>query len=133
MNTAMKTELENDNIKYWIEDGILYSVFKKPTVMTLDNIKTFIEMRHELSGNKKQYWCVDIKSLRSFTKEGRDYADVHGQDFLHACATVVNSHVTKFIFNVFLRIKKPRIPFRAFKNKEEAVAWLKEIKAKKEA
>ena len=121
-------ELENDFIRFWIEDGILYSEYKKPTDITLENAKRLIALRHELSNNKKQYWCYDFKGLKSFTKEGRDYADIHGQDFLHASAAVVNSHITMFLFNIFVKIKNVKIPFKAFKNKDKAVKWLKELK-----
>jgi hypothetical protein len=122
-------KIENDLIAYWIDDGILYSEFKKPIVMTLENIKSFISLRHEISNNQKQYWCSDITSMKSFTKEGRDYADIHGQDFLYASAVIVNSHITMFIFNVFLKIKNVKIPFKAFKNKEDAVIWLKKLQS----
>jgi hypothetical protein len=122
--------MENDIIKYWIEDGILYSSYKMPVDVTLENAKAIIELRHAISNNEKQYWCQDITNLKSFTKEGRDYADIHGQDFLYATAVIVNSHITMFIFNIFIKIKTPRIPFQAFKNKEAAVAWLKELKKK---
>jgi hypothetical protein len=123
--------MENDIIKYWIEDDILYSAYKMPVDITLENAKAVIELRHAISNNEKQYWCQDITNLKSFTKEGRDYADIHGQDFLYATAVIVNSHITMFIFNIFIKIKTPRIPFQAFKTKAAAVKWLKELKNKK--
>ena len=125
--------IENDTIVYWIEGGILFSEFKKPTEMNLEVCKKLIELRHSISNGEKQYWCSDFKMLKSYTKEGRDYADVHGQDFLHAAAAIVNSHVTMFLYNIFVRIKKTKIPFKAFKNKEDAVVWLNEVKAMNKA
>lgn len=122
------TELENDSIKYWIEDGILHSAFKKDTIMNLEKTMQLIELRHEISNGKKQYWCADFAHLKKYTKEGRDYADIHGQDFLYASAAIVNSHITMYLVNIFIKIKNPKIPFRSFKKKEEAVAWLNEIK-----
>ena len=121
-------KIENDFICYWIKDDILYSEFKKPTIVTLENAKEMILLRHQISNNINRYWCVDFSNLKSFTKEGRDYAEVHGQDFLNATAAVVNSHITSFLLNTFMKIKKPIIPLKSFKSKEDAVKWLTELK-----
>lgn len=124
--------VENDIIKYWIDDGILFSEYKKPVNITLNDAKAVILLRHQISNNKNQYWCYDIAFLKSYSKETRDYADVHGQDMLYATAVIVNSHITMFLFNSFIKLKKPVIPTHVFKNKEKAVAWLKEMKKKNE-
>jgi hypothetical protein len=127
-------KLENEYLECWIEnDGILYSKFKYPIDMKLDIMKSFIELRHELSEGKHQYWCYIANGVKSYPKESRDYSAIHGQDYLHACACVVSSHITKFIFNAFSKINKPRIPFKAFKSKEAAVEWLLALKKQNEA
>ncbi|WP_281298137.1 hypothetical protein [Flavobacterium limnophilum] len=126
------TELENEFIRFWVVDGILCSKFKREVNFDLDIIKKLIETRHAISNNVNQYWCYDVKEANGFSKECRDYADIHGQDFLFACALVINSHTQKFLFNAFLKLKKSKIPFQAFTNKEKAVEWLNEIKAKNE-
>jgi hypothetical protein len=123
-----KQVLENDFIKYTIEDDLLFAEYKVPTVVDLDSAKEMIEMRHRISDYRKQYWCVDFTNLKSFTKEGRDYADVHGQDYLYATAVIVNSHLKGFILNTFLKLKKSKVPLQAFKSKVDAVAWLTELK-----
>ncbi|MCX6180808.1 MAG: hypothetical protein NT150_02615 [Bacteroidetes bacterium] len=121
-------KIENDYILYYFEDDILFSEFKKPTSVDLEKAKEIVQLRHEISGGKSQFWCAHFNNLKEYTKEGRDYADVHGQDFLLASAAVVNSQITKFIVNIFISLKSPKIPFKAFKSKEDAVAWLKELK-----
>lgn len=126
------TELENEFIRFWIDDGILYSKFKCEVNFDLDKIKQLIETRHAISNNVNQYWCYDVKEGIGFSKECRDYADVYGQDFLFACALVINSHIQKFLFNTFLKLKKSKIPFQTFTNKEKATEWLMEIKGKNE-
>ena len=123
-------ELENSMVKFWHEDGILHSRYKQPIELTLTNAPIIIALRHEISANEKQYWCYDLTHLISFSKEAKDYAEIHGQDYLNACAVITGSHVAKFIYNSFALFKKVRIPLRAFTTKEAAVAWLKEIKKK---
>lgn len=86
--------IENDYIKYWIEDGILYSEYKKETAIVLELCRKY------------------------------------GQDFLYACAVIVNSHLTLFIYNIFVKTKTVRVPLKAFTKKEKAAEWLKETKIK---
>lgn len=128
----MRRELENDIVKFWIDEGILFSEFKTEIVMTLENAKKIIDLRHQISSNEKQYWCFFTNGLKSYEKQGRDYSDVHGQDFLYATALIVHSNITMFMFNVYIKIKNVKIPFKVFTNKEKAVEWLNDIKTQNE-
>ena len=125
-------EVENDFMKFWIEDGILYSQFKKPTTINIERIKALIDLRTEISDGKKQYWCYDFNGIKSYDKEARDYAEIYGQEYLYACAAVFNSHIAKFTLNTFMRLKKPLIPLKGFTKKNEAINWLNELKKKNE-
>jgi hypothetical protein len=124
--------VENDFVKFWIEDGIMYSQFKKLTEGDKQKLKDLIDLRHEISAGEKQYWCYDFNGLKSYDKDARDYADAHGQDYLFACAVVLNSHITKFILNTFMVLKNPLVPLKGFTRKNEAVKWLKELKEKEQ-
>ena len=42
------------------------------------------------------------------------------------------NHLQKYIVNIFIAMKNPTVPFKAFTNKEKAILWLKEIKEKNE-
>ena len=119
---------ENEIVKFWIDDGILFSSVPKPIDIGLEEAKLIIETRHKISNNTKQYWCFSLTNLKSYSKEGRDYADIHGQDLLYASAVVVNNHVHMFLYNIFVKIKNPKIPFQAFNKEEKALLWLNEIK-----
>lgn len=123
-------ELENEFMRFWIDEGILYSEFKFEVNVDLNKVKQLISTRHTISGNVNQYWCYDISKGVGFPKESRDYVEIYGQDFLDASAVVINSHIHKFLFNTFIKLKKPRIPFMFFTKKEDAVKWLIAIKAK---
>lgn len=125
-------EIENESIRFWKEDGILFNEFKKPTDLTLEIVEQIIDLRHQISNGEMQYWCTSFSNVNSMPKEGRDYTDLHGQEFLHASAALVDSPITKFIVNVFTMIKKPKVPFRAFTKKEEAINWLNEMKVQNE-
>lgn len=121
--------VENNIIKFYITDGILYSEYKERTDVDEDAAKSVIELRHKISNGINQYWCMDIRGVKMFGKQARDYVDIHGQDFLYACAVLVHSHLTKFMVNTYLKLKPPKVPMRVFTNKEDAVNWLLIIKS----
>lgn len=125
-------ELENEYVKFWFENGILINELKEPIHITKEVMIVLIELRHQISNNNSQYWCMDGTKVRSVNKKARDYADKHGQEFIYANAAIVNSHITKSIFNTFLKLKNPKIPFQFFTKKEKALEWLLEIKEKNE-
>jgi hypothetical protein len=120
--------MENDDIRFWFEDGILCSEYKKPYDMTLENSKPIYALREEISGDTDQYFCYDISNLKSMSKDARIYGEKHGQHKLKASAVVVNSYLTKMIYNLFLSIHTVKIPVKAFKSKGEAISWLKELR-----
>ena len=122
--------IENDDVKFWINDGILFSEHKRSVLYGVEESKAIIEMRHEISNNTPQYWCYHLGSIRSTSNEGQKYIDEHGQDFIAACGVVVNSFMAKFLIEAFITVKKPRVPMKIFKSEEKAVLWLKEMKRK---
>lgn len=126
-------EIESNKIKFWIKDGILFNEFTEPIDLTEDVVKEVIRLRHVVSNGEKQYWCTSFHNVKSMPKKGRDYTDKYGQDYLHASAAIINSHITKFIVNAFTMIKNPKIPFKAFLTKEEGIAWLMKVKAENES
>jgi hypothetical protein len=123
-------EASNQLTKYWMEDGIMNSVFLQNFDLTLEMCISMIQFRHEFSQGEKQYWLYDINGLNSMTKEAKDYAAIYGQDYLHAAAIIVHSHMQKFLINTFISVKKPNIKTRVFTDKTKAKDWLLDIQAK---
>lgn len=120
--------MENEFIRFWFEDGILCSEYKKPYDMDLEDSKQIYALRESVSGNENQYFCYDITNLKSMSKSARVYGEAHGMNKLAASAVVVNSYLTKLLYNVFLNLHSVTIPVKAFKNREEAIVWLKQKK-----
>jgi hypothetical protein len=117
--------LENEYIRFWIENRILFSEYKKPINLDLNIGVEIIKLRHEISAGEKQYWCYDFKNIISMPSETKEHAAKYGQEYLHATAVIVYNHLQKFIVNIFISLKKPTIPFMAFTDKEKALQWLK--------
>lgn len=126
------TMIENEDYKLWIDNGLLFSVFKKPTHMTLEVAKSAVELRHSISNNQCQYWCMDLRNLKETSDEAKKYIDENGEEFLFACAMIVNSHLMKFMVKGFNRKKKRKIPLEIFSSETDAINWLNEMKERKD-
>lgn len=124
--------VENEYARFWFENGVLINELKDPIEIDVEIMTKLIELRHEISNNTFQYWCMDGTKIVSLNKEARDHAEKYGQDFIYANAMIVNSHITKFIFNMYVKLKSPGFPFQVFTDRKKGVEWLLEIKLKDE-
>lgn len=125
----MMETFENDYVKIWIEDDILYSNYQKNIIIDLDIAKKIIEDRVKFTKGKNYPILIDFTNLHSVTKEARDYMNdpQGGLKGLSAGAFLSNSLVTTLFVNLYLTINKPTIPAKFFTKKTEAVNWLKEL------
>lgn len=126
-------EIENEFVKFWFEDGLLFNELKRPIHYTLEVVIEIVELRHIISNGEPQYWCMDGTKILSVTNEASKYLDKYGQDLLYASGPVVNSKLTRILYNTYVKIRPPKIPFLAFTTKQEAVKWLLEMKKKNES
>ena len=122
----------NHFTKFWMEDGIMHSNFLYDVHLELDLCIALINFRQEFSEGEKQYWLYDLDKLQTMTKDAKDYAAKYGDNYLHAAAIIVHSHLQKFIINTFITVKKPNVKTRIFTDKVKAKNWLLELKAKNE-
>ncbi len=120
--------IENQHIRFWIENDILFSEYKHPFDMTLENSKEIYEMREKISKGVPQFFCYDISLLKSMTSDARKYGEKYGQNNLQASAIVVNTVFAKFIYSIFLQIYNVKIPTKAFKTRNDGVNWLNSLK-----
>lgn len=128
-NREKQDFLENEYVEIWIEDGIIFEVFKPGSIINLEAGKKVVADRLKISNGKTMPLFVDMRLLLSINKETRRY--MASQDALHylsAGAFLVKSTINLMAFNAFMIISKPPIPTKGFTNKEKAINWLKYVK-----
>ncbi len=119
---------DDDFFKLWKEQvGITYTSYPEKVFLDINNMKRIIDIRHRFSQGEKQFLCYDFRNVTGMNKEARDYSGIYGNEYFHACAVLVNSRAQLYMFNIYAILKKPKTPFKAFLNKEEAVSWLKKM------
>lgn len=128
-NREKKNYLENEYVEIWIEDGIIYEVFKPGAVLNLEAGKKVVADRLKVSGGTTMPLFVDIRQLVSIDKETRKYmATGEALHYLCAGAFLVKSALNRLTFNAFRVFSAPSIPTKGFTDKEKALNWLRYIK-----
>ena len=117
-------ETSNHFTKFWMEDGIMHSIFLHDVQLDLDYCIALINLRHTFSNEESQYWLYDLNNLQSMSKDAKDYAAKYGDNYIHAAAIIVHSNLQKFIINTFITVKKPNVKTRIFTDKTKAKNWL---------
>jgi hypothetical protein len=116
--------VENDFIKFWIEEDILFFAYTRDILVTLEVAKEVVRLRLECQKGKI-YKAVMIMSPITFTPEARRYLAIEGLEGVEKGALVSQSQVTTVLGNFYMMVNKPIKPMKLFNNKEDAVKWLK--------
>jgi hypothetical protein len=124
----MKNEvIEVEGAEVWFgEDGIIRVVSIPGVEVTLKSVIEVSRHVKKFSMGKKVPVFVDIRGLKSMTREARLF--VSGEDAAQAhsaAALLIGSPLSKVIGNFFLGINKPPYPTKLFNSQEKALEWLK--------
>lgn len=119
-----KILLENENFKIELEDGILFVLFKD-FYIDINIAEKGLRERLEISDGKKYPLLINIKSMKSITKETRDFlATEKGCEGVIAGALLIDSAIGSMLGNFFIRISRPLVPTKLFTNESAAKKWL---------
>lgn len=111
-------------ITMWLKDGLVYCKYAAALDLTLDVAKFCVESRIFFTKGKPSVLLVDMKGIKSTSKEARNYMATIGTTLVTAAALVTGSPFNNALANLFLRVNKPAIPTRLFDNEDDARQWL---------
>jgi hypothetical protein len=124
--------IENSYAEYWIENEMIYGVFKPGLIISIDIAQKMVQDRLKSSDKVNRPALIDIRNLVSIDDVSRKYlAGEEGAKFLTAGAFIVDSNpISRFAANIFIKLDKPPIPTKLFNDSREALKWLQKFKQK---
>ena len=126
---------EYRTVSFWKEadDDILFFKYSPRLEMTIEVAREIVNSRLEYCHGVSMYVLIDATNIKSATKEARDYMNSTegGLKGVLGGAFLSNNVVATLVINLFLRVSNLPIPAKFFTNKQEAVKWLRKIKAEK--
>ncbi|MDQ3335699.1 MAG: STAS/SEC14 domain-containing protein [Myxococcota bacterium] len=108
--------------------GFMRAVMRTGCEMGLEDAQKNLAAIFELGGRQRGLVLVDMRGVRSQSREARQYfatSDEALQATL-AVALLIGSPVSRVLANFFLRLNPQRIPTALFTAEEAAITWLME-------
>ncbi len=115
---------ESEIATYWWEEDYLVSL-SKSTLRTVVRISENVELVKEITNGKPTPLLIYLVNSPVPDKATRKFSTEKLPEVYSAMAMVSKPGLAQFIMNLLFSIKKPPIPMKSFKNKLEAVSWLK--------
>lgn len=123
---------ENQNMKMWIKEDILYCLYVPFLTITLDIAQDCIHERIKFTEGKTYPLFSDIHKIRYIDRASRIYlSEESSLTNISAESILISSQSDKISSNLYLKIHKPCIPTKQFSSKEEAIQWLHQFKGLK--
>lgn len=115
---------ENESVSCRIEDNILYHVYKKSFV-DLQVAKESVETKIALCGKQNYPTLINIRKVKSTTKEAREYlSSSKGLANISVAAILAPTLISKLIGTFFMTFNSPKVKTKLFNDKDEAITWL---------
>lgn len=106
-------------------NGIVYVLFKDHCLINIELQNQLLHVYRDITGGKLMPFIFLAAEYVSVTKEAKENAIfIEDQSMCGASAVVVNTLAYKLIANFYLKVNKPKRPYRVFSNVQDAEKWL---------
>ena len=123
-------KIETKVTTFYIEKGILYSIYKDGVDVQVENIEENILARKNMQNGQKIPVYVDVSAVWQFSEEARKLAGGNDVSEMSSAIAVVtgSSMPICMVANFFMRFNTPQTPTKLFKTKGKAIKWLQAYK-----
>lgn len=119
---------ESDKLLYTLlEQRYLYMHVFTGADIDIEDLIEVVQFSERNIIKGKYPLLIDMGYGSSFSSEARSYAADRTKRFSMADAFVIKSFAQRLILNFYIRFHKPSLPTSVFKDKEEAMEWLKQF------
>lgn len=119
---------ENEFARFWVEDGILFFVFKPRVIIDHAAAKMIVADRLQVQMQKSYPILCDISMVFEINKGARDYFALHSYLLIDAVAIVTRHNKLSFsMISFYLKVYKPKAKTEVFSDRESALKFLTEF------
>ncbi|MBN8696897.1 MAG: hypothetical protein J0L87_10215 [Bacteroidetes bacterium] len=110
------------------ENGIGFQYFKDNTILDVPEQMENLEAIIKVTGNKPTPFVISAGKNVIITKEARDNAlPLESLSPINASAIIVQNLAYRLIAEFFIKVQKPKNPYKIFTDKENAIEWCKQF------
>lgn len=125
--TAAHDFYENEYASFWIEEGLLFFIYKEGVPIDQAAAKRIVADRIRFQDERSFAVVCDIRGVVSMDKEARDYLAQTGSILTEAVALVGTDAVSVSMSTFYIRINRPAVPTAIFETVADAVYYLKKL------
>jgi hypothetical protein len=109
------------------EFDIIECVPDRDAELTADRLRVAMDAIEKMAAGRKECIMIVTNPTNTMTREARNMPITDRKlKYTLAQAMVVNSIATLMLANFYVKFKNFPFPYRVFKNREKAIAWLKQ-------
>jgi hypothetical protein len=128
----MQTTIINNKVKLVQGDDKIYRYIAiNNCTMDIDTLQKMTKTGDEWNGTALCANLVDIRNMLFIDSKTREYAAAQYRPHVAGQAILIDSKVSSYFANIFLKFSRPKVPTKLFTAEEEAISWLKEQMQKK--
>lgn len=121
--------IDTEHCEMWLENGIIFQVYKPDLVVTIDIAKAMVEDRIKISNGITRPMLADIKNLVSIDSESREYLASDRAIYLLSAGAILlgaslKDYIATLAAKIYLKIDRPPFPTKLFNDREKALKWL---------
>jgi hypothetical protein len=108
------------------QDDIVHVLYKENVEIDIPLQLRMLDAFNEICKGRKLPFLFDAREHVTVTKEARLHA-IEMEDLTPVAATAVmaKSLAYKLIADFYVKINKPKNPFKVFRNEDDAISWLR--------
>lgn len=121
----MEGYFENEFAIFWISENILFVEYKPDVVINLVAAQRIVADRMQMQKEKVYPVLCDVRGIADSDKAARDYLAQHGSVLTKAVSILANQTISIVMISFYLKISKPQVPTKVFRDKQAALEFLK--------
>jgi hypothetical protein len=111
-------------------DGIVHVLFHKKITLDLPLQMLLLTIYREVTGGKLHPFMFEAMPGIKVTREARENAiRIEDEAPGNSYAVIAPTLAYQILANFYVKIRRPKKPYRVFRHKQEAVEWLKQFHA----
>lgn len=123
----MQSTIINNKVRVVQGDDQIYKYIAiNNCTIDIDTLQKMTKTGDEWNGTRLCANLVDVRDMLFIDSKTREYAAAQYRPHVAGQAILINSKVSSYFANIFLKFNKPKVPTRLFTQEEEALGWLKE-------
>ncbi len=121
----MQSTIINDKIKIVQGDDQIYSYIAiNKCSMDMDTLIKMTETGDTWNGDKLCANLIDVRDMLFIDSKTRAYAAEQYREHVAGQAILIESKISSYFANLFLKFSRPKVPTKLFTEEREARTWL---------